>query len=72
MVRLEDVGPDGAVTMVMGAALNGAERDSMRDPKPLAVGENYPLTVRVAISNALWPMIWPTPYPMTTQLKRCR
>ena len=24
--------------------------------------------IRVAVSNALWPMIWPTPYPMTTSL----
>jgi putative CocE/NonD family hydrolase len=24
--------------------------------------------IRIAISNALWPMIWPTPYPMTTSL----
>ena len=24
--------------------------------------------IRVAISNALWPMIWPTPYSMTTSL----
>ncbi len=83
MVRLEDVGPDGAVTMVTGAALNGAQRSSMSDPGPLVPGQDYPLTVqlhmtswvfprghrvRVAISNALWPMIWPTPYPMTTRL----
>lgn len=84
MVRLEDVGPDGAVTMVTGAALNGAQRDSMRDPKTLVVNKEYALTlplhmtswvfpqghrVRVAISNALWPMIWPAPYPMTTKLR---
>ena len=83
MVRLEDVAPDGAVTMVTGAALNGAQRDSMREAKALEVGKDYPLPiqlhftswvfprghrVRVAISNALWPMIWPTPYAMTTQL----
>jgi hypothetical protein len=83
-VRLEDVGPDGAVTMVTGAALNGAQRDSMREPTPLAPGQDYSLTVplhvtswvfprghrvRLAISNALWPMIWPTPHPMTTHLK---
>ena len=84
MVRLEDVGPDGAVTLVTGAALNGAQRDSMRAPKPLVLDAVYPLTVllhmtswvfprghrvRVALSNALWPMIWPTPYAMTTQLR---
>jgi uncharacterized protein len=84
MVRLEDVGTDGTVTMVTGAALNGAQRDSMREPRSLVVDQEdsfrVPLhftswvfprghRVRVAISNALWPMIWPTPYPMTTQLR---
>ena len=24
--------------------------------------------IRLAIGNALWPMIWPTPYSMTTSL----
>jgi uncharacterized protein len=24
--------------------------------------------IRLAVSNALWPMIWPTPYPVTTSL----
>lgn len=24
--------------------------------------------IRLAISNSLWPMIWPTPYPMTTSI----
>ena len=24
--------------------------------------------IRVAVNNAQWPMIWPTPYPMTTTL----
>jgi uncharacterized protein len=84
MVRLEDVGPDGAVTLVTGAALNGAQRDSMRSPRELVVDQEYGLKVplhftswvfprghrvRMAISNGLWPMIWPTPYRMTTQLR---
>ena len=64
--------------MVTGAALNGAQRDSMRDPKALEVGQDYSLTVplhltswvfprghrvRIDISNALWPMIWPHRIP---------
>ena len=24
--------------------------------------------IRVAVSNALWPMNWPTPYPVTTSV----
>jgi hypothetical protein len=25
--------------------------------------------IRIAVSNALWPMNWPTPYPMTTSVR---
>src|SRR5258707_10963089 len=82
-VRLSDVAPDGRVTMVTGAGINGAQRDSMAKPEDLVPGKIYPLSldlhlaswvfprghrIRVAISNALWPMNWPTPYPMTTSL----
>ncbi len=83
-VRLSDVAPDGTVTQVTGAGLNGAQRDSMSDPRDLEPGKTYPLDIamhlttwtfpkghriRLAVSNALWPMIWPTPYPMTTNLQ---
>jgi len=82
-VRLSDVAPDGSVTMITGAGINGAQRDSMANPKELTPGTVYPLTVdlhlaswvfpkghriRVAVSNALWPMNWPTPYPLTTSI----
>jgi hypothetical protein len=83
-VRLSDVAPDGRVTMVTGAGLNGAQRNSMSAPEDLVPNQIYPLSldlhlaswvfpkghrIRVAISNALWPMNWPTPYSMTTSLK---
>jgi len=82
-VRLSDVAPDGRVTMVTGAGINGAQRKSMAEPEDLTPGKLYPLSldlhlaswvfpkghrIRVAVSNALWPMNWPTPYPMTTSL----
>jgi len=82
--RLEDVAPDGTVTQVTGAGLNGAQRDSMSDPRDLEPGKIYSLNVemhltswvfpkghriRVAISNALWPMVLSTPYAMTTSLE---
>ena len=82
--RLSDVAPDGTVTQITGAGLNGAQRDSMTDPRDLEPGKVYPLniemhltswvfpkghSIRVAISNALWPMILPTPYAMTTSLE---
>jgi len=82
--RLSDVAPDGTVTQITGAGINGAQRNSMSDPRALEPGKLYPLDVemhvtswvfpkghriRVAISNALWPMMLPTPYSMTTSLK---
>ncbi len=63
--------------------LNGAHRDSHVDPEPLAPGQVYELKlnlkvsswvfpkghrVRVAIGNADFPNLWPSPYPMTTNL----
>ena len=81
--RLSDVAPDGTTTLVTGAGINGAQRETDLDPKELAPGQIYPLKiemhvtswifprghrVRVAISNALWPMLWPTPYAMTMTL----
>lgn len=83
IVRLSDVAPDGTVTLVAGAGLNGAQRESAVNPKPLEPGQIYPLEIemyftswvfpkghriRLAINNAQWPMIWPTPYSMTTSL----
>ena len=82
--RLSDVAPDGTVTQITGAGLNGAQRDSMTEPRELEPGKIYPLDIemhltswvfpkghriRVAISNALWPMVLPTPYAMTTSLE---
>ncbi|MEW6366968.1 MAG: CocE/NonD family hydrolase [Acidobacteriota bacterium] len=84
VVRLEDVQPDGRVSLVTGAVLNGAQRESRLEPKPLAPGEFYPLDIelhfttwtfqpghriRVAVGNAQFPMIWPTPQPMDTLLE---
>jgi putative CocE/NonD family hydrolase len=83
-VRLSDVAPDGTVTMVDGAAKSGAQRESAANPSDLVPNRVYSLPIelhltswvfqrghriRLAISNALWPMIWPTPYPMTTSLQ---
>jgi predicted acyl esterase len=82
-VRLEDVWPDGSVSLVTGGVLNGAQRASRLDPRPLKPGRVMDLAfdlhfttwtfqpghrIRLAVSNALFPMIWPTPYPMTTAL----
>jgi uncharacterized protein len=81
--RLSDVAPDGTVTQITDAGLNGAQRESMSDPRPLEPGQIYPLNIemhlgpwvfpkghriRLSISNALWPMVLSTPYAMTTSL----
>lgn len=83
IARLEDVQPDGTVSLVTGALLNGSQRSSRLEPELLTPGEVYDLEfdmhfttwtfkpghrIRLAVSNALFPMIWPTPYPMTTKL----
>jgi uncharacterized protein len=82
--RLSDVAPDGTVTQVTGAGVNGAQRESGSDPKDLVPDQTYPLDIqmhlatwtfprghriRLSVSNALWPMVWPTPYAMTTSLQ---
>ncbi len=82
--RLSDIAPDGTVTQITGAGISGAQRESMTEPRDLEVNKVYPLDIamhltswvfpkghriRVAISNALWPMILPTPYSMTTSLE---
>ena len=82
--RISDVAPDGTVTQVTGAGLNGTQRDNASDPKDLVPNQTYSLDIethlstwtfpkghriRLAVSNALWPMVWPTPYAMTTTLQ---
>ena len=83
VVRLSDVAPDGRVTQVAGAAFSGAQRNSASDPETLTPGALYPIDIemhfsswtfpkghriRLAVNNAQWPMLWPTPHRMTTSL----
>ncbi len=83
IARLEDVQPDGTVSLVAGALLNGSQRRSRLKPEPLEPGKVYDLEfemhfttwtfkpghrIRLSVSNSLFPMIWPTPYPMNTQI----
>lgn len=83
-VRLSDVAPDGRVTQVAGAGFNGTHRSSAREPKTITPDEVLPLDIemhftswvfpkghriRFTVSNAQWPMFWPTPFPMTTSLQ---
>jgi len=83
IARLEDIQPEGTVSLVTGALLNASQRESRLKPSPLVPGKVYDLEfemhfttwtfkpghrIRLAVSNALFPMIWPTPSLMTTKL----
>src|SRR5262249_51553333 len=79
-VRLCDVHPSGESLRVSYGVLNLAHRGGHEKPLPLAPGERYrvhiqlndagsvfPLShrVRLALSTAYWPMIWPSPEKAT-------
>lgn len=83
-VRLEDVAPDGQVMHVTGASLNGAYRNTGSSPSYLQNGRFYDITwklhfttwtfrtnhtCRIAITNALYRMMWPSPHRMFSSLK---
>ena len=82
-VRLNEVFPSGASARVTYGVLNLTHRESHRDPSPLVPGEPVDVvvrlndiahrfqpqsSVRVAISTAYWPTIWPPPQPVTLTL----
>ena len=84
IVRLSDVSPDGQVTQVTGAGFNATHLKSASDPQPLVPDSLYTLPIemhatswtfrkghkiRLSVSNAQWPMFWPSPYPMSTTLR---
>ncbi len=82
-VRLEDVWPNGNVSLVSGVLINPTQRESRTNPEYLVPGEPTKLNakihfttwtfqpghrIRIAISNAQFPMAWPTPYRGNTTL----
>ncbi|MFK2825741.1 CocE/NonD family hydrolase [Bacillus sp. B190/17] len=82
-VRLCDVAPDGASTLVSWGMLNLTHRESHEHPTPLVPGERYTVTVRlnavghilpeghrwqVALSPNYWPHAWPSPEPVTLKV----
>jgi hypothetical protein len=75
-VRLSDVAPDGGATRVSYGVLNLSHRDGHASPVPLESGKRYKVRIalteaahvfatgrriRISISNAYWPMVWPSP-----------
>ncbi len=84
-VRLNHVLPDGSSTRVTYGVLNLSHRNSHAEPEPLTVGAPVEVTVtldhiayrlpagnklRVAISSAYWPLIWPSPETATLTLSK--
>ncbi len=80
VARLNDVAPDGGVTRVSYGVLNLTHRDSHAAPTPLEPGKRYQVKlklndtgyrfaaghrVRVALSTAYWPIVWPAPEAAT-------
>jgi predicted acyl esterase len=79
-VRLCDVHPSGESLRVSYGVLNLTHRDGHEKPAPLAPGKRYRVRiqlndagsvfpaghrVRLALSTAYWPMIWPSPEKAT-------
>ncbi|AZL84566.1 CocE/NonD family hydrolase [Aliivibrio salmonicida] len=75
IVRISDVHPNGQVTKVSHGILNLTHRDSHEFPQALNPDERYDIEIkvnhmayvipkghkiRIAISTAYWPLIWPT------------
>lgn len=75
-VRLNHVHPDGASTRITYGVLNLAHRSGHATPQPLPPGKAVEVTVpldhiayrvpaghrlRVAVSTAYWPLLWPAP-----------
>jgi putative CocE/NonD family hydrolase len=83
-VRLNHIHPDGAATRITYGVLNLSHRDSAADPQPMTPGMTQEVTLnldhiayrmpkghrlRVSISDAYWPLIWPSPQKTTLLLK---
>jgi uncharacterized protein len=83
VVRLCDVHPSGESLRVSYGVLNLTHREGHEQPTLLALGERYRVRIqlndagsvfpaghklRLAISTAYWPMIWPSPETATVQI----
>ena len=85
VARLSDVAPDGTSAQASIGVLNGTRRDSLTDPEAMEPGEVYELNVdldttawrferghriRLSISSADFPNLWPTPYEGSNRIYR--
>lgn len=83
IARLCDVHPDGTSLRVSFAVLNLTHRDGSAAPSPLVPGQTYEVRlqlndcgarfpaghrIRLALSTAYWPMVWPAPEAATVTI----
>jgi putative CocE/NonD family hydrolase len=86
-VRLNHIHPDGASTRITYGVLNLAHRDGPADPRPMEPGKAEEITfsldhigyrvpmghrLRVSISDAYWPLVWPSPQKTVLTLEEGR
>jgi putative CocE/NonD family hydrolase len=77
--RLCDVAPDGTSSLIAFGLLNLSHRGGSDAPVPMTPGQPETVTLafkqagqvvppghrlRLALSSALWPMVWPSPQPV--------
>jgi putative CocE/NonD family hydrolase len=85
VAKLAAVAPDGQSTLIVDGALNGTRRSSLTNPEPMQPGEIYEMKipmaptgwvirpgyrVRLAISGADFPNLWPTSYKAKNRVYR--
>ena len=78
-VRVCDVAPGGASTLVTRGVLNLTHRDGHEAPVPLVPGERYAVEIPLSsvgcairpatacgcrVASAFWPAVWPSPEPV--------
>ncbi len=79
VARINEVLPDGRAWSVSYGVLNLTHRDGHTTPVPLEPGHPYDIDlscyftahrfkkgsrIRIALSESLWPMVWPSPAPV--------
>ncbi|MEK7324075.1 MAG: CocE/NonD family hydrolase [Chloroflexota bacterium] len=85
VVRLTDVAPDGTSVQVTAGVLNLTHRDSHANPQLLITNTVYEThiqmratayrflpghRIRLSVSSAYWPVIWPSPYKSDNYVHR--
>ena len=85
VAKLSNVAPNGESSLITEGAFNGTRRNSLENPEPMGSGEIYELKIpmaptgwviprghrlRLAISSADFPNLWPTPYKATNRVYR--